>query len=46
MQDTVEYFRELDVMQACMLGLGFHVHVVDEPSKHSFSVEFENLTDK
>ncbi len=46
MQDTVEYFHELDVMQACMLGLGFHVHVVDEPSKHSFNVEFDNLTDK
>ena len=45
-QETEEYFHELDAMRECMRGLGFHVHIVDEPGKRSFNVEFENLTDK
>ncbi|HMD02503.1 MAG TPA: hypothetical protein VKG44_06000 [Candidatus Baltobacteraceae bacterium] len=46
LQDTTEYFHELDQMRACMLNLGFHVHVVDEPGQRSFHVDFDNLTDK
>ncbi len=45
-QDTVEYFHELEAMRDCMRGLGFHVHIVDQPGKRSFDVEFDNLTDK
>ena len=45
-QETAEYFHELEAMGDCMRGLGFHVHIVDEPGKRSFNVEFDNLTDK
>jgi hypothetical protein len=45
-QDTSEYFHELEAMRDCMRSLGFHVRIVDQPGKRSFDVEFENLTDK